>query len=42
LFGFLEFLLVEETEGFVVELHLSLDARINHFNAAALRRMGWR
>ena len=40
LFGTLKFLLVEETERFVVKLHLRLDQRVNHFDAAALRRMG--
>ena len=35
-------LLVKEGKGFVVELELSLDAGINHFYPATLRRMGRR
>jgi len=37
--GFLEFLLLEESQGLVIELHLRLDTRVNHFNAAALGRL---
>ena len=39
LLGFLEFLLVEEAKSFIVELHLRLDAGIDHFYAAALGRV---
>jgi hypothetical protein len=37
LFGTLEFLLVEEGHGLFVDLHLSLNERINHFDTTALR-----
>jgi hypothetical protein len=40
-FGFGEFLLVEERKGFVVELELSLDTRVNELDTAALGRMRW-
>ncbi len=40
LFGALKFLLVKQAESLVVELHLSLNERIDHFNASALGRMG--
>ena len=33
-------LLMKEAEGFVVEFELSLDARVNQFDATALRG-GW-
>src|SRR6266852_4644683 len=41
LFGALKFLLMKEAERFIVNLHLRLHARINHFYSATLRRVGW-
>ena len=42
LLGLLELLLVEEGEGFVVELHLGLDTRVDELDATTLGRMGRR
>jgi len=41
LLGALKFLLMEERERFIIDLHLSLDARIDHFDTATLRWMKW-
>ena len=40
-FGFGEFLLMKEGQGFVVELQLSLNTRVDHLDAAALGGMRW-
>jgi hypothetical protein len=40
-FGFGELLLMKERKGFVVELELSLDTRINELDTAALGGMRW-
>jgi hypothetical protein len=39
LLGALKFLLVKEAKRLIVELHLGLYARIDHFHAAALGRV---
>ena len=40
LLGALELLLMEERESLIVNLHLGLDTRIDHFHTTTLRRMG--
>jgi hypothetical protein len=37
----LKFLLMKEAKRFIVNLHLRLHARINHFYPTTLRRVGW-
>jgi hypothetical protein len=37
----LKFLLMEKAERLVVNLHLSLNAWINHLYSATLRRVDW-